>query len=109
MFGCVGWTWAKTAEEAIDLLRTGKVTKASLDHDLTPEQMMSGMYGVTCEDGQKSGYDVVVWLERHPEFWPKDGVTVHSMNPAGKKRMEQVLEKIRLTRTATDERLRPMT
>src|SRR5438309_1594271 len=28
------WTWAKTVPEAIDLLKTGEVTYASLDHDL---------------------------------------------------------------------------
>jgi hypothetical protein len=32
--GCLGWTWAKTAEEAIAALVTGQVTQASLDHDL---------------------------------------------------------------------------
>jgi hypothetical protein len=91
--GCVGWDWAKTAEEAIAFLRTGTVTIASLDHDLTPEQTLGGIYGVIKTDGQKSGYDVVVWLEEHPEFWPADGVRVHSMNPAGRKRMLQVIER----------------
>jgi hypothetical protein len=92
-FGCVGWEWAKTAEDAIKLLRSGLVTEASLDHDLTPEQTMGGVLGEIREDGQKSGYDVVVWLEEHPEFWPKDGVKVHSMNVVGKKRMQQVIER----------------
>lgn len=36
-FGCLGWEWAKTAAEAIELLKTGKVEKASLDHDLAPD------------------------------------------------------------------------
>lgn len=31
------WTWAKTADEAIDLLKTGRVVWASLDHDLADE------------------------------------------------------------------------
>jgi hypothetical protein len=94
-FGCVGWTWAKTAKEAIDYLQTGKVTEASLDHDLTSEQMIRGGFlGEVYEDGQQSGYDVVCWLEQHPEFFPSNGVTVHSANPAGRARMKQILQKI---------------
>jgi hypothetical protein len=92
-FGCTGWEWAKTAEEAIALLKTGKVEKAYLDHDLTEEQMYECVYGVPATDGQKSGYDVVRWLEEHPEFWPKEGVVVHSMNPAGRSRMQQVIDR----------------
>jgi hypothetical protein len=92
-FGFPNYTWAKTAEEAIALLRTGEVCYASLDHDLTAEQMKGGMFGEIREDGQASGYDVVVWLEQHPEYWPRDGVTVHSMNPAGRARMQQVIDR----------------
>ena len=91
--GFVGAVWAMTAEEAIAALKTGHITFASLDHDLTEEQTLGGIHGEVREDGQKSGYDVVVWLEEHPEFWPRDGVAVHSMNPAGRKRMEQVIER----------------
>jgi hypothetical protein len=93
--GRADWFWAKTAAKAIATFRTGEVEQASLDHDLTEEQMVRGGYlGEVYEDGQKSGYDVVCWLEEHPEFYPKGGVTVHSANPAGRQRMEQVLRKI---------------
>lgn len=88
------WTWAKTAEEAIGWLRMGKVVKASLDHDLTDEQMIKGgIFGEVYEDGHKSGYDVVCWLEQHPEFWPPNGVKVHSANPSGAARMRQVINR----------------
>lgn len=94
LFGKWDWVWAKTADEAIRWLRTGDVTQASLDHDLTDEQMELGGYlGKVYEDGHKSGYDVVCWLEQHPEFWPREGVTVHSANPAGRARMLQVIER----------------
>lgn len=85
-----GWFWAKTAEEAIILLRdVGTVTEASLDHDLTDEQMnKGGIYGKIYEDGHKSGMDVVDWLEQHIECYPVDGIVVHSANPAGRARME---------------------
>ena len=36
-YGYIGWEWAKNAGEAIALLKTGKVTQASLDHDLSYE------------------------------------------------------------------------
>lgn len=93
-FGRAGWVWAKTATEAIELFRAGEVEQASLDHDLTDEQMVKGGFnGQVYEDGHKSGYDVVCWLESHPEFWPKGGVSVHSANPSGKKRMQQVVDR----------------
>lgn len=92
--GCIGWGWAKTAAEAIEYLKSGEVTEASLDHDLTEEQMIQGgFFGKIYEDGHKSGYDVVCWLEQHPEFWPVNGVKVHSANPAGRKRMQQIIDK----------------
>lgn len=90
-FGCAGWVWAKTAEEAVKFLKTGDVEMASLDHDLTDEQMMGGMLGEIREDGVKSGYDVVLWLEQNPQYWPPKGTIVHSMNPAGRRRMAEVI------------------
>jgi hypothetical protein len=93
-FGRSDWTWVKTADEAICAFRTGTVTMASLDHDLTEDQMTrGGYYDEIYEDGLKSGYDVVCWLERYPEFWPAVYVNVHSANPAGRKRMEQVIDR----------------
>jgi len=93
-FGRPDWYWAKTAEEAVSIFRTGVVTVASLDHDLSEGQMTLGGYlGKIYEDGQLSGYDVVLFLKQHPQFWPSGGVRVHSANPAGKARMEQVIIK----------------
>ena len=64
-----------------------------MDHDLTDEQMAGGILGEIREDGQKSGYDVLLWLEEHPEYWPPNGVRVHSANPAGRLRMQQIIDK----------------
>lgn len=87
------WLWVKTADEAIKAFQENEVMFASLDHDLTDEQMVRGGYiGEVYVDGFKSGYDVVNWLEENPQHWPADGVQVHSMNPAGKKRMEQAIQ-----------------
>lgn len=89
--GYIGADWVKTAAEAIEKLKAGTVVFASLDHDLADEH-----YPWNCKDIEAckgTGYDVVCWLEQNPEFWPPSGVAVHSMNPAGKKRMEAVIER----------------
>lgn len=70
------WVWVRTAEEAIELLRTGKVKVISLDHDLGPFQ--------------KTGYDVLLWMEEN-DVWPET-IHIHSMNPVGRQRMFAVLE-----------------
>lgn len=77
--------WAKTADEAIEFLKTGEITFASLDHDLADDTMGTAK-------GEKTGYDVVCWMEEN-DVWPEDGVIVHSLNLAGKARMEQVINK----------------
>lgn len=79
--------WARTAERAIEILMSGEVTFASLDHDLSAEA--STGYP---QPEEKTGYDVVCWMEEN-DVWPRDGVVVHSMNPAGKARMEQVIKR----------------
>ena len=90
--GCIGWEWAKTAVEAIALLETGRVEAASLDHDLAEEHYPWNC-GQLPRKGAGTGYDVVCWLEEHPQFWPKGGVTVHSMNPSGGARMRAVIDR----------------
>ena len=85
-YGCVGWIWVETAAEAIALLETGQVTEASLDHDLSIKATL-GNWG-----GETTGYDVVLFMKEH-DIWPKDGVRVHSLNPAGRARMQQVIDR----------------
>lgn len=82
--GHVGWTWVKTYEDAIAALQTGTVERASLDHDLSIKATM----GTTAPD-EKTGYHVVCWMEEN-NVWPKV-VSVHSANPAGAKRMRDVI------------------
>lgn len=90
--GYIGAVWVKTADEAIELLKTGTVEEASLDHDLLERH-----YPWNCKElpplGDGTGFDVVVWLSLHPEFWPKRGVTIHSHNTAGRFRMHWVVTK----------------
>jgi hypothetical protein len=85
--GYIGFTWVKTADEAIALLRTGEVERAFLDHDLSEDATMG-----TPKPGETTGYTVVCWMEEN-DVWPPRGVRVHSMNPVGKRRMESVIHK----------------
>lgn len=84
--GRIGWIWVKTAEEAIDLLATGQVERASLDHDLSIRATMGDW------EKEVTGYDVVCWMEEHG-VWPPGGVEVHSMNPVGRTRMLAVIQR----------------
>jgi hypothetical protein len=85
--GYVGAEWCKTADAAIALLQTGKVTFASLDHDLSELATV----GILAE-GEKTGYTVICWMEEN-NVWPEDGCRVHSMNPVGKARMLDVIRR----------------
>lgn len=90
-YGALGWEWAKTAAEAIELLKTGKVTFASLDHDLAWEHYPGS--GVHEKDyKEETGYTVLCWMEEN-NVWPVDGVRCHSQNPVGRPRMELVVAK----------------
>lgn len=82
--GRVGWTWVKTADEAIALLQTGRVVQASLDHDLDIHATL-GLPPTT-----RTGYDVVLWMDAN-NVYPPCGVDVHSMNPTGRPRMIEAL------------------
>ena len=63
----------KTATEAADFIRTGKVTFISFDHDLGPEKA-------------GTGYRVAVFIEDYARAGaiPPIGYQVHSANPVGR-------------------------
>lgn len=84
-FGRIGWTWAKTYDEAVALLTEHRVIEASLDHDLSIDDTLG------TPKGAKTGYDLVCWMEQHG-IWP-ERVTVHSMNPSGAQRMRLAVER----------------
>lgn len=86
--GYAASTWVKTADEAIAALKTGAFTFASLDHDLSVEATM----GTPASD-ERTGYTVILFLEEYPEYWPVDGVRVHSLNPSGKQKMLAAIER----------------
>ncbi len=72
-----GWVRVYWPEEAIELLKSGKVCEISLDHDLG-------------DDERGTGYDVVLWIEEqvalHGFVPPK--IAVHSANVSARNKME---------------------
>jgi hypothetical protein len=83
-----GWIHVTTPEEAIELLRSGEVEEISLDHDL----------GLATPESERTGYDVVVWLEEAVATGAWEHalpvIHVHSANPVGWRRMEQAIASI---------------
>ncbi len=99
-----GWTWVYTVQAAAAKLEQGIVTEASLDHDLgacvvclegkSPEQWLEEHNYQSMPNCKHfgTGYDLVCWMEE-TGHWPHNKPTVHSANPAGKKRMQMVIDK----------------
>ena len=77
----IKWIWVKTSDDAIKYLKTGKVTKISLDHDLG-------------EDTAGTGYDVATWIEEAAYFKniPKLEWAIHSANPVGVENMQKGIQ-----------------
>jgi hypothetical protein len=73
--------WVKTADEAIELLQTGKVEWISLDHDLGRPEYGNGMH--VAEFIEKGAFDKTL----PPLQW-----RIHSMNPVGRKSMAMALK-----------------
>lgn len=74
------WTWAKTAEEALEFLKNDRVEELSFDHDLG--------------EG-KTGYDVAKWIEEMAASGALDPILwkVHSANPVGRKNITAAMKK----------------
>jgi hypothetical protein len=76
-------------EEVIELLKTGKVTHISLDHDLGEDSSYAK---------PSTGYDVILWLEEQVMLgkWEHKFpiVIIQSANPVAKKKMGDVLQQI---------------
>jgi hypothetical protein len=100
-----GWVVVRTADEAIEYLKTHEVYFASLDHDLADEQYpWNAIPGINPDQWEhhmdkypmtfkeKTGYDVILWMEEN-DVWPSHGVKCHSMNPVGRDRINTVILK----------------
>ena len=68
-----GWVWAKTSEEAINILNSGaKIEEMSLDHDLGGDDTVMNFFAVLEEKVYEGSL-------KFDFCW-----TVHSMNPVGR-------------------------
>lgn len=85
----VGWHLVTTADACIELLKSGKVTSLSLDHDLAPEHYASS--GYTGPSSEPTGLAVVDWMAEHG-VWPEH-IIVHTMNPAGRENMLRTIRR----------------
>jgi hypothetical protein len=81
-----GWTHVTTSAEAIALLDSGHVVELALDHDLGDDERFG------------RGVDVVDWLAEQQEvndrsLWPRDGIVLHTANPAGRDTMALTVQR----------------
>lgn len=78
-----GWHRVFLAEQAIEMLKTGKVTHISLDHDLGNDKV-------------GTGYDVVLWIEQQVicHNYVPPVITVHSANTSAAIKMRQGIQTI---------------
>ncbi len=74
-------TKAKTYSQAIEALEKELFDYLYLDHDLGNQ------------DGKKTGYDILCWLECHTDRLPKEIILITG-NPSGRERMELVVKKL---------------
>lgn len=79
---------ARDYNEAIMcLIKLGPWDLVLFDHDLASFEDPDN------PKTEKTGYDIVCWLEEYPEFMPKDWEVISS-NPVGREKMQKVLEAI---------------
>lgn len=83
-----GWVRARTPEEVIALLRTGRVEALSLDFDL----------GFRGAEERRTGELVLHWLEERVFGGDLDfdlpEIAIHSSNPVGRQRLRRALDAI---------------
>lgn len=90
-----GWDWARSYENAIQILKDNSYRRMSLDYDLGwCEECLSMMdpanpIVLTCPHA-KNGYDVVIWIIEN-QAWPSLSLNIHSINPVGRQRMIDAL------------------
>jgi len=74
---------ARNYDQGIVALQQEKWDLLLLDHDL----------GDFSHDKEKTGYDILLFLEENPQYLPK-GIQIVSSNPVGRQRMQVVIDKL---------------
>lgn len=75
------YIWVKTPEQAIELLKTNRVSHISLDHDL-------GFL-----EPERTGYTIASWIEEHAYLGDLSSLSwqCHSANSVGRSKIAQAL------------------
>lgn len=82
----VGWSRAFSTAEAREILSTGEVRFASIDHDL-----IFGLGTWDMDAYEENGYELIKWMARE-EIWPPLGIRLHSDNATGRNHMAEIVE-----------------
>lgn len=88
-----GWTWVKTYEKCLAVLKSEKVEVLSLDNDLGGGigSARFPMFGHgSFDEPEKEGSDVADWLEEN-SYWPRV-VCVHTANPYARDYIRKVFD-----------------
>ena len=90
--------WAKTYEQAIEMLQTHEISHASLDHDLFEEHYEPEPTGYMpapplnrSKYKEKTGYAVLEWMAAQ-NHWVHD-ISVHTLNRRGGEDMLLFIER----------------
>jgi hypothetical protein len=79
-----GWMHVLTAPAAIALLNTGRVVELSLDHDLGDDDVAGKGVHVVDHIAERQ-------VNAAQDLWPRDGIMIHSANPAGQEQMARAI------------------
>ena len=85
--------WAKSANKAIKILQSGKITHVSFDYDLGDVIEIPGPI-MLWNEHEKTGYDVAMWVEQraYEGRIKQFTYTIHSANPVGAKKIENAMK-----------------
>lgn len=86
-----GWIRAHNAKEAKEILLSGEVTFASLDHDLFMDRYWSRDWNSVTAYELESGLDVVEWMVEN-NIWPEEGLRIHTDYTTGRLEMMKLVE-----------------
>lgn len=81
-----GWVHVTTAPAAIALLDSGRVVELSLDHDLGEDELAGKGIHVVDHIAERQVVD-------GQDLWPRDGITLHTANAAGRDQMARAIER----------------
>jgi hypothetical protein len=90
------WDWARTNAAAIALLLTKSYDVASLDHDMgleghDPDDPDADRLVASNRRPEANGEALAKWMAKHPPLLPPL-IRIHSYNPAGARRMRDILK-----------------